>query len=177
MTPSPIVTTVASADLSATQRQQIAALCSRAYDEDFAPVLAAFPAATHVLAWENDCLVSHALWVTRWLQAGEGSLLRTAFVEAVATEPQQQGRGYATLVLRRLAEEIQDFDVGALSPSDPAFYARLRWELWRGPLATRTERGVVATPDEQVMILRLPASPSLDLTMPLSVEWRAGEVW
>jgi hypothetical protein len=35
----------------------------------------------------------------------------------------------------------------------------------------------VDTPDERVMILSLPQTPSLDLDLPLSVEWREGEVW
>jgi hypothetical protein len=53
----------------------------------------------------------------------------------------------------------------------------LGWELWRGPLATRTDAGLVPTPDEEVMILRLARTPALSLDEPLSVEWRVGEVW
>ena len=34
------------------------------------------------------------------------------------------------------------------------------------------------TPDETVMILRLPRTPpDLDLDAPLSAEWRRGELW
>jgi len=35
----------------------------------------------------------------------------------------------------------------------------------------------VATPDEEVMVLRLPGSPLLDLDASLAVDWRPGEVW
>jgi hypothetical protein len=34
------------------------------------------------------------------------------------------------------------------------------------------------TPDEQVMVLRLPRTPAgLSLDAPLSAEWREGEFW
>jgi hypothetical protein len=35
----------------------------------------------------------------------------------------------------------------------------------------------VPTPEERVMILRLPGTPVLDDTQTLSVEWRPGEAW
>ncbi len=57
------------------------------------------------------------------------------------------------------------------------YYERLGWELWCGPLAIRTERGLVATPGEEVMILRLSKTPALDLDHRLTAEWRQGEVW
>jgi hypothetical protein len=79
--------------------------------------------------------------------------------------------------MRRLQESIVDFDIGALSPADYGIYTRLGWELWRGPLFTRTDNGLLATPDEEVMIFRLPRTPALDLDARLSVEWRSGEVW
>jgi aminoglycoside 2'-N-acetyltransferase I len=104
-------------------------------------------------------------------------LLRTAYVEAVATAPQQQGKGYASATMRHLATQVQEFDLAALSPSDPAFYRRLGWELWLGPLSIRNGQALLPTPDEQVMILRLPRTPLLDLTQPLSAEWRPGEIW
>jgi aminoglycoside 2'-N-acetyltransferase I len=82
-------------------------------------------------------------------------------------------------LLRALVPLLADYDVGALSPSDPAFYERLGWELWRGPLSVRTATGLEASDsEEQAMILRLPRTPeALDLTAPLSVEWRPGDAW
>jgi aminoglycoside 2'-N-acetyltransferase I len=79
--------------------------------------------------------------------------------------------------MRHLAEQILDFDLGGLSPSDPGFYARMGWESWRGPLAIRSAEGLLATPGEDVMILRLPRTPPLDLDSSLSAEWRSGELW
>ncbi len=159
-------------------REAILILCYRAYEEDLGPLFDTWKEPVHLLGFYGGKLVSHALWVTRYLQVGEGPLLRTAYVEAVATDPEYQGRGFASQVLQRLAGEVRDFDLAALSPSDPAFYARLGWELWQGPLYVRTATGVQASPeDEQVMILRLPQTPALDVSAPLSVEWREGEVW
>lgn len=164
------------ADLPVATRAAILRLCTAAYGEDFAPYLI-YPAPVHVLGYRGAALVSHAMWVPRWLQVGAAPPLRTAYVEAVATEPAHQGCGYASALMRRLAAAIGDFALGALSPSDESFYARLGWERWRGPLAIRTADGGLATPDEEVMILRLPATPPLDLAAPLSAEWRDGELW
>lgn len=55
--------------------------------------------------------------------------------------------------------------------------ARLGWETWRGPLFIRTADGLLPTPDEDVMIRRLPRTPALDVTQSLSAEWRQGELW
>ncbi len=166
------------AGLDGAQREAIIALCNRAYGEDLRPLFETWVDATHVLGFYGERLVSHALWVTRYLQVGDGPLLRTAYVEAVATDPAYRGRGFASALLQRIADEVRDFDLAALSPSDPAFYARLGWDLWRGPLLIRTATGLQPSPeDEQVMILRLPKTPPLDLTATLSAEWRAGELW
>lgn len=164
--------------LSAQEREEISSFCSAAYEEEMEPILNTFVDATHVLGFFEGALTSHALWVTRYLQVGDQPPLRTAYVEAVATGHACRNRGFATVVLKRLAAEVQDFDLAALSPSDAAFYERLGWELWQGPLFIRTKDGLLPSPDdEEVMILRLPQTPSLDLSQPLSAEWREGELW
>ncbi len=164
-------------DLSPRQHEAVLDVCSRAYDMDFAPLLHTFFEPVHVLAYVDEVLVSHALWVTRWLQYDNSVMLRAAYVEAVATAPAYQRRGFATAVMRVLQDSIRDFDVGALSPSDAGWYIRLGWELWRGPLFIRMHDHTLATPAEEVMILRLPRTPALDLNAPLSAEWRQGELW
>ena len=134
--------------------------------------------ATHVLGFLSDSLVSHALWVTRWLQVEKIPIMRTAYIEAVATEKIYRSRGFATSVMERVAEEIQDFELAALSPFSVAYYERLGWELWHGPLFIRRGEELMRTPrDGDVMILRLPRTPILDLNTPLSAEWRAGDLW
>ncbi len=164
--------------LSVVDRAAIVDLCSRAYQEDYEPYMKTFRDPVHLLGWLAGELVSHALWITRWLQIQGGPLWRTAYVEAVATAEACRGRGFASAVMQRLAREIVAFDIGALSPADTTLYARLGWEYWQGPLFTRTAAGWQPDPpDERVMILRLPNTPALDLHAPLSVEWREGEVW
>jgi len=72
---------------------------------------------------------------------------------------------------------VGDYDLAALCPTRDGLYRRLGWRYWRGPLSVRKDGHVVPTPQERVMILPLPLTPTLDLDAPLSVEWRPGEVW
>ncbi len=155
----------------------VLALCNRAYDEDLAPLFATFANPTHVLGFLGEALVSHAMWVTRWLQPGNSPHLRTAYVEMVATEPDQQRRGFATAVMRHLASAISEYDLGALCPAEPALYSRLDWDFWRGPLFIRSGEVLLATPQERIMFLRLENTPLLDPDQALSAEWREGELW
>lgn len=154
---------------------------SAAYEEDFAYYFEAMDPVTHVLACEGGRVLAHACWIERWLkQEPEGPLMRTAYIEAVGTRPEAQGRGLASKLLRRAAEAVaaEGFDIAGLSPSDPAFYARLGWELWRGPLYARHEDGrLELVPDEQAMVLRLPRTPPLNLDAALSIEWREDETY
>ena len=164
--------------MSASTLQEIRDLCTEAYAEDFSRAFELLGPGVHVIGRLQGRIVTHAMWVDRALQAGADVMLRAAYVEAVATDPAFQRHGFGTAVMRRLASEARDYDLGALSPSDERFYARLGWEAWRGPLFIRTGAGLEATPDEGVMILRLAKTPAdLDLDAPLSAEWRPGEVW
>jgi aminoglycoside 2'-N-acetyltransferase I len=164
--------------LSVNERKNIISFCSQAFEEDLDDLFNTFSQPTHVLGYQVGKLVSHALWVTRWLQAGNSQMLRTAYVEGVATESEYRGLGYASAIMKRVEEEIQAFELGALSPFSVTYYERLGWELWRGALYIRTEAGLVrSSTDEEVMIIRLPKTPDLDLNTPLSAEWREGELW
>jgi aminoglycoside 2'-N-acetyltransferase I len=180
----PVHVQIVAADaLDRAARAEIIALCEAAYREDFARWFDELPGSIHVLARdEHGTLVSHAAWVTRWLQPAGIPPLRTAYVEAVATAPAHRRQGLATLVLRRLIDTVTadpGWQLCALSPAQLSLYERAGWELWRGPLAIR--RGTVlepSPPDEQVMIRRLPGTPaSLDLSSLLTAEWRVGELW
>ena len=174
---------VAAGALDAAARKEIVELCESAYGEDFTRLFEELPGSLHVLARdERGALVSHAEWVTRWLQPSGHPALRTAYVEAVATAPAHQRRGLGTAVLRHLGDRLRrdaTWVLGALSPSDPAFYARLGWEPWLGPLGIRRGDSIEPTPsDEQVMILRLPRTPTTLMTSALlTAEWRVGEPW
>jgi aminoglycoside 2'-N-acetyltransferase I len=135
---------------------------------------------THVLLEIDGSLASHASVVDRELRIG-GHALRTGYVEAMATWPELQRRGYGTRVMRRVNEHIADrYELGGLDTGSQAFYERLGWERWRGPTSVRTRGGERRTPEEDgyVMILRTPSTPApLDLDAPISCEWREGDVW
>ena len=174
---------VAASALDAHPRDEIIHLCESAYQEDFSKLFEHLPDSVHILARdERGSLISHAEFVPRWLQAEGRDVMRTAYVEAVATVPGQQRKGLATAVLRRLLDVVAadgNWDLAALSPSDAVFYERRGWERWRGPLAIRRDGHIAPSPeDEQVMIRRLPRTPAtIDTTALLTAEWRQGELW
>jgi len=166
--------------LDAAMRDEILTLCRVAYEEELTGYLADIGPGTHWLGRVDGTLVCHLMVVPRWVQLDGLPILRTAYIELVATHPGAQRRGHATRLLRDMQGELGDYDLGALSPSDEAFelYERLGWEWWRGPLVVREEQGLVSSPDEELMVLRLARTPAaLDLDATLSIEWRAGEVW
>jgi aminoglycoside 2'-N-acetyltransferase I len=133
----------------------------------------------HFVAEEGDVIVSHASVIERRLQTGQHDLA-TGYVEAVATRPSHQGRGLGTLVMRAVGKYIDaTFQLGALSTGRQAFYERLGWVVWRGPTAVRTPGGLVRTSEEDgnVLVRLTPLSPPIDLSKPISCEWRPGDVW
>jgi aminoglycoside 2'-N-acetyltransferase I len=174
-----VINCIDSASLTPSARDEIIQLCNLAYEEDLTVLFETFGPAVHVMGRSAGRLISHAMWVTRWLQIAEGAPLRTAYVEMVATHPAHQRRGYASQIMRALASEILDYDMAALCPNTDAMplYQRLGWEIWHGPLFIRGEDAIIPTPDETVLILRLSGTPVLDLRAPLSAEWRVGELW
>jgi aminoglycoside 2'-N-acetyltransferase I len=158
---------------------QVLELCDRAYCEDLRENFGTFVDPVHVLAVLDGAVVSHALWITRWLAPAGRAPLRTAYVEAGATDPTHQRRGFAAAILQRLVREVADFELAALCPSDDGqrLYANLGWETWTGPLSIRHGSRLIDTSDESVMICRLPVTPPLRLSDPMSAEWRPGELW
>jgi aminoglycoside 2'-N-acetyltransferase I len=131
-----------------------------------------------VLEVDGKILV-HASVVERELHVG-GRPVRTGYVEAVATDPDRQGGGLGTQVMRDVTAYIQErFELGALGTGSHHFYERLGWLTWRGPTSVRTDDGTHRTPSEDgyILVLPTPSLPSLDLTVAISCEWRPGDVW
>jgi len=133
---------------------------------------------THVLADLAGRIVAHASVVPRDIHAGDWPLA-TGYVEAVAVQPGEQGRGLGTAVMRVVAEIVENYELGALGTGEHGFYERLGWRTWRGPSSVRTDDGEQPTPDDDgyLMVLATPTSPALDLDAPISCEWRPGDVW
>ncbi len=167
--------------MSQSDWDELIELLDEAYDQDMGRVMRDLTSTTHVLARLEGELVGHACWVTRWLQVGNDSPLRTAYVEAVATGPRVQRQGIGSAIMSRVRSEIDSselFELAALCAGPVVFYEKLDWRLWRGDLFVRTPAGLTRTHEkEDVMIFPTPRSPALDLDSVLSAEWRPGEVW
>jgi len=168
-------------DLDAGQRRRISDVCNHANDtEEFDDLFRIYipSGGRHIVGTIDGVVVSHAVVTTRWVQPAGCEPLRTAFVDAVATDPAAQHRGAATTVIARLNQVIDDYEIGCLQTDIPGFYARIGWERWRGPLAGRRDAELVPTPDQHgVMVLPLPSGPPLDLDQLLSIEAQPNRFW
>ena len=133
----------------------------------------------HFVVEMDGDIVSHAAVVPRELHAC-GHVLRTGYVEAMATHPLYRRKGFASALLRDLGAFLDaHYALGGLDTGKLAFYARHGWQSWRGPTYVRTAEGIVRTPEEDgcVMVRRTPATPDIDLAAPISCDWRSGDVW
>lgn len=171
--------TVPAHALTPAQLEDVIALCSDVFNLDYRYYMNLCPDRVHVLAYADGRLVGHALWLDRRMRIGGGPRQIAAYIEGVATQPDYRGRGIGSAMMRRVAEEIAGYDFGALSPARPAWYERLGWVRWRGPLLIERDGVIEETtdPDELVLIYRTPHTGELDLTATLTGEWRSFEPW
>ena len=134
---------------------------------------------THVVLDLEGEIVTHASVVEREIHVASRPL-RTGYVEAVATAPEHQGRGFGSLVMADVTAYIRErFELGALGTGRHHFYERLGWTRWEGRSSVRADDRPRPTPDDDgyIMVLTTPASPPLDPLAPISCEWRPGDVW
>lgn len=180
MTASITVTFARTEDLNAATRAAIIQLCIAAHqEEDFRNLFSYIPSGgRHFLAYREDELVSHAVVTTRWLQEEDLPVMKTAYVDAVATLPTYQGQGYGSAVMQYLSKNIDDYTIACLETEHPSFYERLGWEVWQGALGGRNEQGVIPTPEQTgIMILRLASTPVLNLDGQLTIECEGERIW
>jgi aminoglycoside 2'-N-acetyltransferase I len=165
--------------LDAVARATIVELCTAAHQADFSRLFYYLPAdGLHFIAYSDEQIVSHAVVTTRWVQPEWRPVLRTAYVDSIATLPAYQRRGYGRAVMRELTANISAYDIACLKTDHTDFFERLGWERWRGPRAGRSGNDLAPTPDQQnIMILRLVRTPSLDLDRELTIETQAGRIW
>jgi len=180
----PRVRRLATGDLTADDIAAIRAMILRAFtarpdgtfsDDDWAHALG----GVHVVLDVGGRIAAHGAVVERVLHLG-GRPVRTGYVEAVATEPSDQGRGFGSMVMAEVADVIiEGYELGALSTGSPGFYERLGWERWTGPTYVRTTAGTVRTAedDDGILVLVVPASPPIDPAESISCEDRTGDVW
>jgi aminoglycoside 2'-N-acetyltransferase I len=160
-------------DLSEEELENIITLCSNAFNEDFRPYMKEFTGGTHLLGYYEGTLVSHLLWLSRWVRIENIPLLKTAFLDAVAVDEKYRKRGFASSTMTRFADEITDYDIAALTTESPDFYKRLGWQAWQGSVSfRRVDDRVINLTDSKLMVLSLPRTPVLDLNEPLTVEWK-----
>jgi len=175
------ITSAYTEDLNPATRAEIIQVCIDAHqEEDFKNLFTYAPTGGwHFLAYHADKLVSHAAVSTRWLQVEGQPLLKTAYIDAVATLPTHQGQGYGSAVMRQLASDIdREYIIGCLETERKTFYERLGWQTWRGPLAGRSEQGLIPTPEQRgIMVLQLSRTPPLDLDSALSIECQDERIW
>jgi len=144
-------------------------------DEDWQHALGGM----HFVLHNGLAICAHASVVARSLHVA-GRVLQTGYVEAVATAPAYQGIGFGTRVMREVGAYIgEHFDLGALGTGRHSFYERLNWRTWRGPSSVRSTGGDLRTPDEDgyIMVLTTDRTRDIDLTLPISCDWRPGDVW
>jgi aminoglycoside 2'-N-acetyltransferase I len=179
----PILRTLASDELGSEEVAVIRRLLDAAWagesgaftEEDWNHALG----GTHFVLEQGGEIVAHASVVERELHTG-GHSLTAGYVEAVATRRTHRRRGHGTALMREVGEYIdRTFRLGALDTGSPSFYERLGWVVWRGPTFVRTGGGLVRTEEEdgQVLVRLTPTSPGLDLSAPISCDWRPGDAW
>lgn len=173
---------VPSVALSAAEWSELTDLCVAAFDEPLDGYWESIGPGVHVIAENAEGrILAHAAIVDRLLYPGDG-VLRAGYVEAVAVLPARQRQGHGTEVMEVIDRMVDEgYELGALGTGSHAFYARLGWVIWQGPAWIRERDGrLVRSPDEDgnIMVRRTPATPvDLDLSAPIAVDWRPGEVW
>ncbi len=177
----PAVQLVTTADLPLGWRESARALMDAAFDGDFsADDWAHALGGWHALVVDDQTVVAHAAVVPRRLWLGD-RLVRSGYVEAVAVAPARQRTGLGTLVMQSIGEILRtQFEVGALSSGEWAFYERLGWTRWRGPsFVCQADGRRVRTADEDdgLMTLHGWTADVIDPTVAIACDDRAGDPW
>jgi GNAT superfamily N-acetyltransferase len=133
-----LIEQIASAALTPQLTHALHNLCDAAYETPTASFFESLGPGEHLFGFHDAILVSHLMWVTRWLQPIAEKALRTSYVEMVATAPSAQRRGYASALLEKFASCVADYELAALCPATEGLYARLyRWSGDRGRFGSR----------------------------------------
>jgi aminoglycoside 2'-N-acetyltransferase I len=173
---------VRSTELEPAEWTTLTDLCVAAFNEDWDGYWESIGPGVHVIAEQAARgVVAHAAIVDRLLYPGD-TTLRAGYVEAVAVAPDLQRQGLGTKVMEVIDSMVDEgYELGALGTGSQGFYRRLGWVVWQGPTWIRERDGsLVRSPNEDggIMVRPTPATPKdLDLSLPIAVDWRPGEVW
>jgi aminoglycoside 2'-N-acetyltransferase I len=135
----------------------------------------------HAIVSEDGRVIGHGSVVQRRLLHA-GRAWRTGYVEAVGVRPDRRGRGHATAMMTELERVLRGaYELGALSSSHGVerLYRARGWLPWQGPTAVLTPTGIERTPDDDgsTHVFPIVTAPALNLTAPLTCDWRDGDVW
>lgn len=169
-------------DIPQSLRDEILAVCNAAFGAPFNELFSFIPdGSIHALGYdENHNLMCHAVATERIFRTNNLPEMKAAYIDAVATLPEYQKKGYASQVMQVLTLHVGEaFDIAGLSTYIVPWYANLGWKEWKGPLFLFRDNEVISTPDEKgtVMYYSLPRTPSLDATQSLTASWRPGGGW
>ena len=173
---------VPSAGLDPAEWSALTDLCVAAFAEPWDGYWESIGPGVHVLAEHPTVgVIAHAAIVDRLIYPDD-AVLQAGYVEAVAVAPDWQRRGVGTEVMEVIDRLIDArYELGALGTGTQPFYARLGWVVWQGETWVRLRNGRVersAGEDGGIMVRFTPATPpGLDVTLPIAVDWRPGEVW
>ncbi len=169
-------------ELSDEQKREIISLCNAAFPEPFDSLMDFIPPeGVHVLGYTPDGKPAvHALLTPRRFTIGGKLRLNAAYIDAVATHPDFQGRGYGSLVMKetmRIASESSD--IGGLSTYIPQWYGNLGWIEWKGPLSLDKDGEIIPTLDVDgiVMVYIFKGTTVPDVHDTLTADWRPGGGW
>ncbi len=175
------VSFIRTVSLSPEERTEIMHVCCEAFGGPFDELFdLVAPTGVHVLAHLDNRLVSHAVITGRRFRIGGLPEMRAAYIDAVATLPGLQRRGYGSAVMRKTVEYASvEYDIAGLATVIDPWYGSLGWELWKGELGLDDANAITMTEnlEERVMIHRLPATPAVDVHDRLIASWRPGGGW
>jgi aminoglycoside 2'-N-acetyltransferase I len=133
----------------------------------------------HTLVWEEGDLIGHASVVQRRLVYSDRAL-RTGYVEGVAVRADRRRRGVGAAMMAELERVIRRaYALGALGATDDGapLYTSRGWRQWQGETWTLTPSGRARTEGEDGGIYVLEVDETLDVHLPLTCDWREGDVW
>lgn len=132
----------------------------------------------HAMAYDGETLVGHAALVQRRFLL-DGQVLRTGYVEAVGVREDRRRRGIAGTLMTPLEKLLGGYDLGALSSARMAvsLYTGRGWVAWEGPTYVLSPSGILRTADDDGSVYVFSGELKLDMTAPLTCDWRDGDVW
>lgn len=174
-----LIETIRTFSISESVRREILDLCNAAFGQPFDILFSMLPPdGTHLLGREDGRLVAHLVITDRAMRFGDGGWLRAAYLDAVATHPDFQKRGFAGDLLSMASSLCRDrYDLQALATNMPDLYARHCFLKWRGKQFIECEFGEGTEETEEqgnLMVFFSHRTEITDFTLPVTANWRPG---